>query len=134
MKEINHSNVRSRAELRDERYRLRSEIALKEDELAVHYQNIQKILKPVQRVIGLFHKKSESEDKPNKSILGTILKIAVPVIAGRQVLKHKKQLLLMPMLGYMLKQGVSYITSKSLKKHTEDIGIKKEDEDESGMF
>lgn len=132
MKEINTSNVKSRAELRDERYRLRSEIALKEDELAMHYQNIQKMIKPVQRVLGLFHKKSD--DKSHNGILGTILKIAVPVIAGRQVLKHKKQLLLMPMLGYMLKQGVSYITSKSMKKHTEDIGIKNEDEDENGMF
>lgn len=132
MKEINNSNVRSRAELRDERYRLRSEIALKEDELAVHYQNIQKIIKPVQRVMGLFHKKSD--DNTHNGVLGTILKIAVPVIAGRQVLKHKKQMLLMPMLGYILKQGVSYITSKSMKKHTESIGMKNEDKDEGGIF
>lgn len=115
MNEINNSNVRSLAELRRERIRLRHEINMREELFAEHYHRIMDIFKPVNGVINLFKKHKDKDDdgehKKSKSIAGTILKVAVPLIAGRQVMKHKKQFIFKPLLGYLLKKGVSYITS-----------------------
>lgn len=127
MNEINNSNVKSLAQLRIERARLRNEISLKEDDLAVYYRKAAEIMQPVNRVMHfLSGKNSKSEGKTG--IVGKIFKIAVPLIAGRQVLKHKKQLLFKPLLGYFLQQGVQYFTSKKLKSEDTEIDIKHEAE------
>lgn len=135
--------VNTLAELRAERHALRKQIRVKETDLKEHYTAVADKIKPVENIYSAIKKgtsviasiggrrqnveNDEAESSAagvtgNSSLsVGKVLKMAIPLIAGRYVMRHKKKMILIPLMGYALKEGTKYIFSKSLAEHKESI-------------
>ncbi len=136
--------VNTLAELRAERHALRRQIHGKEADLKDHYTAVTDKLKPVENIYTVIRKGTNaiasignrkhadnSEFSPDDASaipgnssalsLSKVIKMALPLIAGRYVMRHKKKMILIPLVGYALKEGTKYLFSKSLAEHKETL-------------
>ncbi len=116
MEELNNTGVRNLEELRAMRAKLRMEAMEKEAEIKMFFQ-------PVQRVLNFIRGRShdQSNNGGSSGIVAKMIKIILPLIAGRQIIKHKKKMLLFPILGYFMKEGTEYLMSKNLNEHVRNL-------------
>lgn len=135
--------VNTLTELRAERMALRNQIRGKEADLKEHYTTVADKLKPVENIYSAIKKGTnaiasitnrrhldESDETENSGSgisadsslsVGKVLKMAIPLIAGRYVMRHKKKIILLPLMGYAIKEGTKYLFSKSIAEHKESI-------------
>ncbi len=129
------SSIDTMADLRAERIRLKGEIFVIETQLKEEYSEIAdkarsvgNIFTTVSKVGSMFsgHKQDndaedEDRDYSQRSPLVSVLKVAVPIIAGGFFLKRKRNLILKSLFGYGLGQAAKYFMSKNIGEHVQDV-------------
>lgn len=121
---IPKTRISSMEALKAERLRLKRDINILEHHFNEVYAEMENKVRSVDHVIsivakfGALFKGSINNDPKDarKSPVFTVLKVAVPVLAGGLFIKHKRKNLLKSVFGYTLGQAAKYVMSKNVSE------------------
>ncbi len=136
--------IKTIKDLRSEKFYLRSQIKSKEVDIKQYFtdikdkfDDIKDRFKPVSRIFGMFGGKKKHEQEAEElmetdeesstsksSIASKVLKIAVPLIAGRILYKRSRKFIFRSLVGYGMQQGLKYIFSKDMPQHLTNLKTK----------